>query len=181
VYLGVSGGDGVRNRLQHHGLAGLGRGDDKAALALADRGDQVDDPCGTGRVAVFETEPLVGVNGGQVVKARAAPGFGCREAVDGLDGEQGDVLAGSALSLGSLASLGFLASLGRLASLGCLAFLGSLGRLVLTGARGALDVVAGPQRVLADLGLGDGDIFGVAAIAAGPQESAAVSKGASLW
>jgi len=32
----------VRDVLQHHGLAGLGRADDQAALALADRRDDVE-------------------------------------------------------------------------------------------------------------------------------------------
>ena len=36
--------DRVGDRLQHHRLAGLGRRDDEAALALADRRDEVDDP-----------------------------------------------------------------------------------------------------------------------------------------
>ncbi len=43
VDLGVVDGDRVRDRLQHDGLAGLRRRDDEAALALADRGDEVDD------------------------------------------------------------------------------------------------------------------------------------------
>ncbi len=35
-------GDGMRKRLQHHGLAAFGRGDQQAALPLADRGHDVD-------------------------------------------------------------------------------------------------------------------------------------------
>ena len=36
----------MRDILQHHGLAGLRRGDEQAALAAADRGDHVDDAAG---------------------------------------------------------------------------------------------------------------------------------------
>ena len=46
VALGVVVRDGVGDVLQHHGLAGLGRRDDQAALALADGRDQVDDAAG---------------------------------------------------------------------------------------------------------------------------------------
>jgi hypothetical protein len=42
----VIGGDGMRNVLHQHRLAGLGRRDDQAALAFADRRDHVDDPAG---------------------------------------------------------------------------------------------------------------------------------------
>ena len=40
------GTDGVRDVLQHHGLAGLGRRHQQTALALADRRDDVDDAAG---------------------------------------------------------------------------------------------------------------------------------------
>jgi hypothetical protein len=40
------GGDGVGDVLQHHGLAGLRRSDQQAALAAADRRDHVDDAAG---------------------------------------------------------------------------------------------------------------------------------------
>jgi len=75
VHLGISGGDRVRDRLQDRGLAGLGRGDDEAALALADGGDQVDDPRGRRRVAVFEAEPLVRVDGGEIVEVPPVSGL----------------------------------------------------------------------------------------------------------
>ena len=44
VDLGVVRRDRVGEGLHDHRLAGLGRGDDEPALALADRGDEVDDP-----------------------------------------------------------------------------------------------------------------------------------------
>src|SRR6185312_8238253 len=98
-----------------------------------DRGDQVDDPRGAGRVAVLEAEPLVGVDGGQAVEVGPPPGFRHGEPVDGLDGEQG-----SALSCGARPGLVLL----------------DLVRLSLTwpGARGALEVVTRAESVLAGLG-----------------------------
>jgi hypothetical protein len=44
VVAGEAGGD----RLQDKGFAGFGRGDDQAALALSDRGEQVDQAGGPG-------------------------------------------------------------------------------------------------------------------------------------
>jgi len=43
VHLGVVLRDAVRDVLQQHRLAGPGRGDDQAALALADRHEQIED------------------------------------------------------------------------------------------------------------------------------------------
>jgi hypothetical protein len=72
----------MRDRLQHGGLACLGRGDDEAALSLADRGDKVDDPRRGGGVAVFEAKPLVGVDGGELVEVTTGAGLVRRQAVD---------------------------------------------------------------------------------------------------
>src|SRR6516162_4897663 len=61
IDLGMIGGDGSGDVLQQHRLAGLGRGDDQAALALADGGHQVDGAGGEilGRaVAAFEFQAL---------------------------------------------------------------------------------------------------------------------------
>ncbi len=71
VDLGVVRGDGVRDVLQHHRLAGARRRHDQRALALAERGDQVDDP--GGQVAArwileFEGDFFFGVERGQIVE-----------------------------------------------------------------------------------------------------------------
>src|SRR5690606_36321291 len=61
VHLGVIPGDRSRDVLQQHRLAGLRRRNDQAALALADRRDEVDDARGEvlGRaVAALELQPL---------------------------------------------------------------------------------------------------------------------------
>jgi hypothetical protein len=69
--LGVAVRDGGGDCLQHHRLAGFRRGHDEPALALADRGEQVDDPGRRRRVPVFQPKPLVGIQRGQVVEVRA--------------------------------------------------------------------------------------------------------------
>ncbi|MCY1231537.1 hypothetical protein D9M72_439900 [compost metagenome] len=64
-------GDRVRDVLQHHGLAGLGRGHQQRALAAADRRDHVDDAAGDVlfRLDVaFERERPVGVQRRQVLE-----------------------------------------------------------------------------------------------------------------
>ena len=88
VHLGVPDGDRIRDRLEHGGLARLGRGDDEAALALADGRDQVDDAGGRRRVAVFKAQPLSGVDGSEVVEPRPPQGLVRGEGVDGLDAGQ---------------------------------------------------------------------------------------------
>ena len=61
VALGVVGHDRVGDRLHDHGLAGLGRRDDQAALALADRGGDVDHPADQVARLGLEPQPLAGV------------------------------------------------------------------------------------------------------------------------
>ena len=67
-HLGVVGGDGVGDVLQQHGLAGARRGDDEAALALADGREQIDDARRHVRLIVLEVQPLVRVERRQVVE-----------------------------------------------------------------------------------------------------------------
>jgi hypothetical protein len=93
VHVGVSGGDRVRDRLQYRGLARLRRGDDEAALALADGGDQVDDARRGGGVAVFEAEPLVRVDGREVIEAATRLRLIRRPSVDGGDAGEGRTTA----------------------------------------------------------------------------------------
>ena len=65
------GRDRVRDVLHQHGLAGAGRRHDQGALALADRGDDVDNPCRkvlSGGVLEFEPEPLIGKQRRQIVE-----------------------------------------------------------------------------------------------------------------
>ena len=44
--VGAVGIDGIGDGLEEHGLTGAGRGDDDAALTMADGGEQIDDPGG---------------------------------------------------------------------------------------------------------------------------------------
>ena len=64
----VVGRDAVGDVLQKDGLAGPGRGDDQAALPLADRGEEVHDPRGEVLRIEFQIQFLLGVEGGQVVE-----------------------------------------------------------------------------------------------------------------
>src|SRR5439155_547086 len=72
VALGVVPRDRVGDGLQHHRLAGLGRRDDQAALALADRRDQVDDPRRQLRPLGLQPQPVLGVQRRQLGEVRPA-------------------------------------------------------------------------------------------------------------
>jgi hypothetical protein len=89
--LGVAVRDGGGDRLQHHRLAGLGRGHDEPPLALADRGEQVDDAGRRRRAPVFQAQAFVGIQRGQLVEVRAGPAG--RHPVDRVHLEQGPELA----------------------------------------------------------------------------------------
>jgi hypothetical protein len=85
--LGMIAEDGVGDLLKQHGLAGARRGDDQAALPLADRRQQVDDT----RVQLggrgFQHQAAARVNRRQVGE-RDAGGTGVRR--DGVDDHVGD-------------------------------------------------------------------------------------------
>ena len=91
VALGMVAQDAVGDLLQEDGLAGARRGDDQAALALADRRDQVDDAhvdlLGVG----FEHQPAVGMQRRQVVEDHFLREDVGIVVVDRLDAEQGEV------------------------------------------------------------------------------------------
>ena len=78
--------------LQQDRLAGTRRRDDQAALALADRRDQVDDARGDLFGRRFEDEPLVGVQRRQVFEDGRRDAFLRRVAVDRSDLHQGEVV-----------------------------------------------------------------------------------------
>ena len=81
------GGDGLGDVLQQDGLAGARRGDDQAALPLADRRQQVHDARGQRLAAGFQPDLLVRIDGGEVVEIAAAELFG-RLALDLFDPSQ---------------------------------------------------------------------------------------------
>lgn len=70
VALGVVLGDRGRDLLEQYRLAGPGRGHDEPALALADRGDEVDDARRRGARGGFQTQPPPGVKRGEVTEVR---------------------------------------------------------------------------------------------------------------
>src|SRR5664279_543004 len=81
--------DGVRERLQEHRLAGARRRDDEAALALADRDDQIEDA--RREVRRLEVDPLLWVERREIVEEDLlARDVGVLE-VDGLDFDEGEV------------------------------------------------------------------------------------------
>ncbi len=86
--------DGMRDVLQHHRLAGPGRGDDEAALALAERRDQVDHP---GRQVLLrrhldlELQAPVGIERRQIVEVDPVADLVRILEVDGVDLEQREV------------------------------------------------------------------------------------------
>jgi hypothetical protein len=81
VHLGVVAGDPGGQSLQDHGLAGLGRRDDEAALSLADGREQVDDA--RAERLGLDGEPFGRVYGRQV--SERGPPAPLRVAVDRLD------------------------------------------------------------------------------------------------
>ena len=86
--------DRLGDVLQHHRLAGLRLGDDQAALALADRCDQVEDAAGDvlGRtVAALELERLAREQRGEVLEQHLVLRRFRRIAVDVVDAQHGEV------------------------------------------------------------------------------------------
>ena len=84
--------------LHHGGLAGLGRGHDQAALALADGRQEIDDPGGQVLLVPrgLEVEPLVGEQRGQILEARPVTGHLRVERRHRVDLQQGGILFGAA-------------------------------------------------------------------------------------
>ncbi len=90
----IVGGDRLCDVLHQHGLAGLGRRDDQAALALAERRDDVDDACGDvlgGAVAALHHEALVGEQRRQVFEVDLLLADFRRLVVDRIDLKQGEI------------------------------------------------------------------------------------------
>ena len=79
-------------RLQEHGLAGAGRSDDQAALALAHRGQQVHHPAADALLHRLQLDAFLGIERGQVVEENLVARLLGRLEVDGLDLDQGEVL-----------------------------------------------------------------------------------------
>ncbi len=72
VAFGVVGLDRLGDVLQHHGLADPGGGDDQAALAFAERRDDVDDPPRTilhRRIGQLHGQALVGIQRREVIES----------------------------------------------------------------------------------------------------------------
>ena len=94
VALRVIGRDGMGDVLQQHRLAGARRGDDQAALALAQRRDDVDDARGIvllRRVAGFHLEPLIGIKRRQIVEMNLVTGLLGILEVDPVDLDKSEV------------------------------------------------------------------------------------------
>lgn len=94
VALGMIGRDAVGDVLQHHGLAGLGRRNDEAALALADGRDHVDDAGGQvfgAAVALFETQGFLGEQGCEVFEQDLVVGGLRPLEIDLIDFQQREV------------------------------------------------------------------------------------------
>src|SRR5699024_10815936 len=75
VALRVVLGDGVGDRLHHHCLSRLGRGDDETTLTLADGRDQVDDACGQHVRLGLQPQALLRVERDQLGKFLALLGL----------------------------------------------------------------------------------------------------------
>src|SRR3569832_665788 len=94
IAFGMIVGDGLSDVLQDHGLAGLGRRHDHAALALADRRHQIDDARGNvlgAAVALLQTEALVGEQRRQILEQYFVLGVFGRLVVDLVDLQQREI------------------------------------------------------------------------------------------
>ncbi len=93
-HLGVIGGDGVRDVLQQHGLAGARRRHDQRALAFADRRHDVDDAGREillGRILVFHLQPFVRIERRQIVEVDFVLGLLGVFEVERVDLEQSEI------------------------------------------------------------------------------------------
>ena len=86
------GGDGVRQVLQQHGLAGTRRSDDKAALPFADRRQQIHDAGADVFAHRLQLDPLLRIERGEVVEEDLVARLFRRLEVDRLDLDQGEIL-----------------------------------------------------------------------------------------
>src|SRR6185437_4738506 len=101
---GVVGGDRVRNRLHDHRLTGLGGRYDKATLALADRGVDVDNATDQVVGRGLQPQSLRGVERGELLELDPVLRFLGVSAVDSVEtNERVELLL--ALALSGLAEL----------------------------------------------------------------------------
>ena len=103
--LRLIGDDAFGDGLEHHRLAGLGRGDDERALPLAERAEQVDDAVGEiglslAGEAALEPDLLVGMDGAEAGELGPAAHLLGGAAVDG-----GDLFERRATSLAAAAGV----------------------------------------------------------------------------
>ena len=84
----VVGADAVRDALEQHRLAGLGRAHDERALPLAERVDEVDQPLAEVLRIRLEVDQLDRVDRRQVVEERPAAGGVRVDAVDAVDADE---------------------------------------------------------------------------------------------
>jgi len=113
----VVGGQGVGDVLEDHRLAGAGRGDDQAALALADRRHHVEHARHEIVSGGLEADALIRVQGGQVVEEHLVTGHARGLEVDGLHLDEREV-ALALLGRAHLAADGIACSEVELADLG---------------------------------------------------------------
>ena len=86
------GGDGVGDGLQQHGLAGARRRDDQAALALADRRQQIHHAAADVLAHGLHLDPLLRIERREVVEEDLVARLFGRLEVDGLDLDQREIL-----------------------------------------------------------------------------------------
>ena len=84
----------MRDPLEHHRLAGPGRRDDQRALALAERGDQIDDTGGQilpGGIVDLERDLLFRIERGEIVEIDPVADALRVLEIDQVDLEQGEI------------------------------------------------------------------------------------------
>ena len=87
--LGVVGDNRIGDRLEHHRLARLGRRHDETALALADRGHEVDHARGEVAGLRLQAQALLGVEGRELGELRPLARLLGVGAVDRVDADEG--------------------------------------------------------------------------------------------
>ncbi len=101
--LGVVAGHGGGELLEQHRLAGLRRGHDQAALALADRCEQIGDASGQAGGGVLQADAAVRVERGEVAEVRPGAQLAGGASVDARDLGQGPLRAPDAFDQVALA------------------------------------------------------------------------------
>src|SRR5699024_7432736 len=175
--LGVIGGDGIGNRLQHHGLTGLGRRDDEAALAFTNRCNQIDQAWAHifRIVIVFQAQTLLRIQRRQLVEFHTLWILNRLLTIDQIQVDQSVeflTVAAAPAATTTIASTATTTAAASTAALVVLALLVVV--IILRGTNLTTDCVALAQAKTLDHGHGNIDVIWTGQVAGGPNKSVVI-------